>query len=273
MSVIMITVAIPVFNGEKYIRESIQSVLDQTYPDFELIISNDGSTDATMEIVNSFQDPRIKVIDDGMHKGLATRLNEQIAMARGKYFARMDADDVMLPLRLECQMSFVMEHPETDVLGSSVVVIDENGKKIGYRGAFDRDISYIPNGTLFSLVNTFMHPTVFGKTEWFREYYYNPACEGCEDMDLWIRSIKKSTFYAISTPLLLYRDPQRINLDLYLFRREQERYVLKINRERLSVFQYYIRIMKSLLKSYSVRLLVSLGQEKWVLKARNIRME
>lgn len=267
----LLTVGIPVFNGEEYIRESIQSVLDQTYTDFELIVTDDGSTDGTMEIVRSFADPRLKILCDGSHKGLAIRLNEQIAMARGEYFVRMDADDVMLPQRLERQSKFVSLHPDTDVVGSSAIVVDEKGMPIGWRGAceWQRNAGRTVENLSYVKSRSFMHPTVMGRTEWFRKYYYNPACEGCEDLDLWARSSETSNFYNICEPLLLYRDPQKLNLETYLFRRRQERYVLRINSERFSALYSWWRKISSHAKSITAWLLSKINLEHLLLGNRN----
>lgn len=268
-----LTVGIPVFNGGRYILESVNSVLNQTYTDFELIVTDDGSTDKTMEILQSLHDPRLIVVHDGMHKGLATRLNEQIAMARGEYFARMDADDVMLPRRLERQMAFVQQHPETDVVGTSAIVIDENGKQIGYRNCCKWERGKQRNAETLSYVAVkgFMHPTVMGRTAWFREYYYNPACEGCEDQDLWARSKAESIFYSLCEPLLLYRDPQHLNLSTYLYRRRQERYVLRLNKERQTLLGYYHIVSGSYLKSATAWFLSKVGLDFWQLRFRNTK--
>lgn len=266
-----LTVGIPVYNGGRYILESVNSVLNQTYTDFELIVTDDGSTDETMEVLRTLNDPRLIVVHDGMHKGLATRLNEQITMARGEYFARMDADDVMLPQRLEHQMAFVYQHPETDVVGTSTVVIDENGKQIGYRNCCKWERGKRRNVETLSYVRVkgFMHPTVLGRSAWFRHYYYNPACEGCEDQDLWARSQSESNFYSLCEPLLLYRDPQHLNLSTYLYRRRQERYVLRLNKERQSTFGFYYNIATGKFKSVAAWLLAKIGLEHWQLRYRN----
>lgn len=267
----LITVAIPIYNAERYLRQSIESVLSQTYTNFELILTDDGSNDGSLEIMRSYQDPRIIVVCDGMHKGLAVRLNEQIAMARGMYFARMDADDVMLPQRLERQVEFVRLHPETDAVGSSTIVIDELGNRLGWRGMShwkkgagrkSGDLGFIP-------VHSFMHPTVMGRTQWFRRYYYNPACEGCEDMDLWFRSRLNSHFYSLYEPLLLYRDPQNVNLETYLFRRDKERYVLRLNSGGLSWIDKQYRMIRSWLKSFCATLLCRTGNGHILLRLRN----
>lgn len=266
-----ITVAIPIYNAERYLRQAIDSVLSQTFTDFELILTDDGSTDESIEIIRSYNDPRVIVVNDGMHKGLAIRLNEQIAMARGDYFARMDADDVMLPQRLERQAAFIKRHPETDVLGSSTIVIDENGTKIGWRGMshWERWAKRKVGDLGYTSVSSFMHPTVMGRTEWFRSYYYNPACEGCEDMDLWFRSKEHSHFYSLFEPLLLYRDPQNVNLDTYLFRRAKERYVLRINTCGMSWGYKQLRIVRSWCKSLCAMILCKMGKDHILLGMRN----
>lgn len=266
----LLTVAIPVYNGERYLRQSICSVLNQTYTDFELIITDDGSTDGTLEIIHSFSDPRLIVVCDGMHKGLAIRLNEQISMARGKYFVRMDADDVMLPHRLERQLAFMKAYPETDVVGSSAIIIDEENRVIGWRGAkWERGKHRQIRDLKFQKVRSFMHPTVMGKTEWFRKYYYNPACEGCEDQDLWARSADSSVFNALYEPLMLYRDPQKLNLKTYLFRNRQGRYVLRLNREQFSTTWYIKECVLSYFKSLTACVLSWMGQDTRMLSARN----
>lgn len=267
----LVTVAIPVYNGERYIRQSVESVLAQSYADFELIVTDDGSTDGTLEIVRSINDSRLTVMCDGMHKGLATRLNEQIASAHGAYFVRMDADDVMLPHRLERQVAFVQAHPETDVLGSSAVIIDENGTKIGWRGcgSWKRGANHTLGGQSYCRVRSFMHPTVMGRTEWFRTYYYNPACEGCEDQDLWLRSQKASTFYSLYEPLLYYRDSQQFNLQTYLFRQKTGRYVLNLNASSISWWRRYRGILSCFSKSLIARFLVRVGHTEWLLRVRN----
>lgn len=266
-----LTVGIPVLNGGRYILESVRSVLNQTYTDFELIVTDDGSTDETMELLRSVNDPRLTIVCDGMHKGLATRLNEQIAMAHGEYFARMDADDVMLPHRLERQMAFVKQHPETDVVGSSSIIIDENDNRIGYRNCckWEKGKQRHAEVLSYEAVTSFMHPTVLGRTAWFRQYYYNPACEGCEDLDLWARSKAKSIFYCLCEPLLLYRDPQHLNLATYLYRRKQERYVLRLNKDKQSFLGCYHSIATSNLKSVAAWFLAKIGLVQWQLKYRN----
>lgn len=182
-----VTIAIPVYNGESYLRDAIQSVVNQTFQDWELYLVNDGSTDGSLAIMQEYalRDIRIKVIDDGQNKGLVTRLNQSIEIAVGKYYARMDADDIMYITRIEEQVKFLESHPDVDVLGTSIMIIDNNNNIMG-------------SGMCSGRVNSFIHPTVMGKLEWFRA---NPYCEWAlraEDMELWSRTASKSKFWALN---------------------------------------------------------------------------
>lgn len=191
----LVTIAIPVYNGESYLRDAIQSVVNQTFQDWELYLINDGSTDNSLAIMQEYalNDIRIKVIDDGQNKGLVTRLNQSIETAIGKYYARMDADDIMYVTRIEEQVRFLESHPDVDVLGTSIMIIDNENNIVG---------SNMHDGK----VNAFIHSTVMGKSEWFRANPYCGWALRAEDMELWSRTASKSNFWALDKPLLFYRE-------------------------------------------------------------------
>ena len=193
-----VTIGLPVFNCESFIEFAMMSILNQTFTNFEIIITDDGSTDRTLDILRGFNDSRIKIITDGENRGISFRLNQQIDMAKGKYFCRMDGDDIMFPDRLEHQIAFLESHKEIDVVGSSAIIIDDNNEIIGTRG-------YIENG-LDKPCNSFIHPTVCGRIDYFRKYRYTDSLKGVEDADLWIRSNKESNFVQLNLPTLFYRD-------------------------------------------------------------------
>src|ERR1700755_1199399 len=113
----MITVLMPAYNAEHYIAEAIASVLQQTYANFELVIVNDGSTDGTRNIIKTFRDPRIKLIDQA-NMGVAAALNTGLGHARAPYIARFDADDICYPERLEKQLDFLQSNPDYILVGS-----------------------------------------------------------------------------------------------------------------------------------------------------------
>ncbi len=120
-----IDVIMSVYNGEKYLREAIESVLGQTYTNVKFIIVDDGSDDSSFDIINSFADERIKVIRNERTEGLTKSLNKALKAAEGKYVARQDADDTSLPSRFENQVDFLEKQPEVDVLGTGIILIDE----------------------------------------------------------------------------------------------------------------------------------------------------
>jgi len=201
-----ITVGIPVHNGEKYLKQAILSVLRQTYTNFELIITDDGSTDKSIEVVKQFDDPRIVLVADGMNKGLPYRLNQQVKMAQGKYFFRMDADDVMFPSRIEEQVAYLDAHEDIDVIGAKSVIIDENSNVIfqsGKGGHAPQTKEDVMNGNLF------IHPTVAGKIAWFRANPYDAQKKRSQDYFLWLETVEHSKFALIDKPLIFYRVMQK----------------------------------------------------------------
>lgn len=113
-----VTVLMPVYNGEEYLREAIESILFQSFGNFEFLIIDDGSTDDSINIIASYTDPRIRVITNGENIGIARALNKGIELARGKYIARMDSDDISLPKRFEKQVDFLDKNPEIGIVGS-----------------------------------------------------------------------------------------------------------------------------------------------------------
>lgn len=126
----LVSVIMAVYNGEEFLREAVLSVLNQTLTEFEFIIVNDGSTDASSQILNSFDDERIVLVERG-NRGLPSSLNEAISIAKGEYIARMDADDVSLPNRLQLQYEYMRNHPEVGLVGGQALIIDAMGGEIG----------------------------------------------------------------------------------------------------------------------------------------------
>lgn len=208
----MVTVGLPVYNAADSILPAIRSVLSQTFSDFELIITDDGSTDDSLSKIKLIDDPRIRIIVGKENKGIAYRINEQIESARGTYFARMDADDLMLPDRLKKQVEVMEKHREIDVLGASIVVMDESYQILGSR-------SSLADNENLGIATYLLHPTVMARTEWFKLHHYNPAYSGWEDYELWLRTRRFSNLSALSEPLLIYRDSSKFNVRKFIRRR------------------------------------------------------
>jgi len=181
-----ISVIMSVYNGEKYLREAIDSILNQTFTDFEFIIVNDGSTDNSLEIIKSYEDERIKIINNEQNIGLTKSLNKALKQARGEYIARQDADDISFPNRFEEQVKYFVEHLEMALLGTSIYKIDENGKITGKRLALAK-----PSIKDLFRENQFNHGSVMFKKEVVDELgYYDELFNYSQDYELWIRIAK-----------------------------------------------------------------------------------
>ena len=193
-----ISVIMSVYNGEKYLREAIESILNQTFIDFEFLIVNDGSTDGSLEIIQSYQDERIRVINNEQNIGLTKSLNKAIKQARGEYIARQDADDISLPNRFEEQIKYFEKHPEVALLGTSVYKIDEQGKVVGRV-----IVPAKPSGNLLK-GNQFSHgSTMFKREVVDRLGGYNELFRYCQDYELWARIAK---YYEVrNLPQVLYK--------------------------------------------------------------------
>ena len=166
----IVTVLLPAYNAEKYIRESIDSILDQTFTDFELLIINDGSTDKTEEIILSYNDSRIRYIKNEMNLKLIKSLNKGIDLSRGKYIARMDADDISLPNRLKEQVEFMENHNDISACSSLMYLMTE--KNISQWDYYPAKTSI--GCTFCSIYRTpLAHPAAFFRTEVLKKYRQN----------------------------------------------------------------------------------------------------
>lgn len=199
----LVTVAMPVYNAGDYLRLAVLSIVMQTFSNWELLIIDDGSTDNALENLADINDVRIRIVQDGQNKGLAVRLNECIDCARGKYFARMDQDDVSYPERLMRQIMMFGESPTLDLVAVHAITIDECNKVTGLFPMARTHVEICAKPWLgFSLP----HPTWMGKMEWFRKYRYAvPGPYFCEDQELLLRSFSESEFCTIDEILFAYR--------------------------------------------------------------------
>lgn len=201
---VLVSIGIPFYNSEEYLDFAIRSVLNQTYTHWELFLLDDGSDDNSLSIAKKYEyDSRVTVISDGQNKGLPYRLNELTLLASGKYYARMDADDIMFPERIETQLIFLEDNSDVDVVGSSAVSINYRNNICAYRAInkiLDRKKESILKGYCF------IHPTIMGKMSWFKNNEYREEIKKAQDIDLWLRTISHSNFININKPLLFYRE-------------------------------------------------------------------
>ncbi|MCF2487387.1 glycosyltransferase family A protein [Dyadobacter sp. CY347] len=203
-----ISVIMPVYNGASFLNDAIESILNQTFRNFEFIIINDGSTDHTEQIIQSYQDERIVYVKNPSNLRLIKTLNLGVKMARGNYIARMDADDISLPERLAMQKAAFDSNSEIDIVNINAFYLQENG--IFFREQ-KSTITLGPEAIkhLSILQNFISHPGVMLKSQLLKHYQYcdEESKEHIEDFDLWNRMLQDGCVcYTIDECLLYYRD-------------------------------------------------------------------
>lgn len=269
-----ISVIMAVFNGEKYLQESIESILNQTYKDFEFIIVDDGSFDRTPEILKDWtkRDSRIKIIANEQNIGLTKSLNKAIKTAQGKYIARQDADDVSLLQRLEKQIEYLENHPEIKVLGTFSYAINKKGDILG-KNTLPVSFSEIKKNLIKK--NPFIHSSVMIEREALNKFgLYNEKFRTGQDHELWFRILKNVK--GENLPLFLLKKrylPDMISINK---EKEQLKCLLFLRKEAIKRGDYskicYIYLLRPYL-SLKCPLFLKKFLRKYFLKSKKIFKE
>jgi glycosyltransferase involved in cell wall biosynthesis len=202
-----LSVLMPVYNGEKHLREAIEGVLRQSMTDFELIVVDDGSTDATPTILSSYGDSRIAVSRHEPNQGIAVALNRGLALAQAEFIARQDADDVSLPFRFERQIRFLETHRDTGLVGAACARIDEDGRELRPSSARMTTSEHLKWNLLFA--NQFTHTSVmFRRSVADLAGRYSCADEHAEDYGLWSRMARTTRVANLPDVLVKYRESE-----------------------------------------------------------------
>ncbi|MDR0832716.1 MAG: glycosyltransferase [Candidatus Symbiothrix sp.] len=198
-----ISVVIPVYNGENYLAEAIDSILGQSFTDFELIVINDGSTDATVAILENYKDPRLKVVHNDGNKGIVYSLNKGLDLCQGKYIARMDADDIALPQRFQVQYDFMEANPDVGICGSAIQTFSDVAAT---RTCLKYPVSDLGVRAMSFLRSPFAHPTVIlRKAVLDKVHLRYPIDFKVEDYAFWVEILKYTKGHNIPKVLLHYR--------------------------------------------------------------------
>lgn len=202
-SVPRVSVLLPVFNGAAFLRESIASILAQDFGDFEIVVVDDGSSDDSIPIIQSFNDGRIRLHANAKNIGMTGALNVGLALCRGEYIARMDADDICHPFRFSRQVAFLDRHPEVGLVGSAIWVVDRAGRLYDFvpQPRTDDAIRFVA-----MTKNPFHHPTVMLRRRVLTEHSltYDPAFSN-QDYKLWADLLRVTKGANLGSPLLRYR--------------------------------------------------------------------
>jgi glycosyltransferase involved in cell wall biosynthesis len=195
-----ITVLMPVYNCEQYIHDAVRSILNQSYTNFELLVIDDASADNTASIIKSFSDERIHFIEKPKNTGYTNSLNYGLTLAKGKYIARMDGDDISLPERFEKQVAFLEANPDVVVCGTTYKILG-SPKSITIPQTHDA----IKIGLLWG--NCIAHPSVMIRKEALDPFSkpYDTLKEPAEDYDLWVRLLAEGKLHNLPEVLLEYR--------------------------------------------------------------------
>jgi len=208
-----VSVIIPTYNQDSYISEAIDSVLNQTYQDFEIVITNDGSTDQTWQIIKEKKDPRIRYFSFSQNQGVSIAANHCIRQATGELIAILDSDNIFLPDKLEKQVNFLDENPGFDAVFTHAIIIDKNGNFHRGKESYFQQLFAQNNKNRFQWLNSFFHSdnslcntSVLIKKKCYDQVgLYDPRLRQIHDLDFWIRLCLKSEIHILPEPLVLFR--------------------------------------------------------------------
>ena len=242
-----ISVIMSVFNNEEYLNESIESIVNQSYKNFEFIIIDDASFDKSSEILKDWsnKDRRVKIITNEENIGLTKSLNKAIKIAQGEYIARQDGDDISLPQRLEKQIIFLEKHPEIKILGTFGYIIDKHGEILG-KEILSTSFQEIKSKLIER--NPFIHTSVMIKKEIIeRVGVYNDKFKTSQDYELWVRILRIAK--GENMPLLLVK--KRYHVNMISIKKDKEQLIDMIYIQKQAIREgnfsklYYIYLFKN----------------------------
>lgn len=203
---VFVTICIPFYNAQSTLLDAVRSVFAQTHKSWELILIDDGSTDRSLEIARSISDPRVTVYSDGKNRRLAARLNQLTELAKYDLIARMDADDLMSPVRLEKQIKILNANSNIDLISTGLCSLNNENEALGIRCTTSEHT--ITSKGLLSGNSGIVHASLLGRREWFKRNPYKESMLKSQDTNLWVRSYSKNDLNVafIPEPLYYYRE-------------------------------------------------------------------
>lgn len=261
-----ITICIPFYNAESTLLDAVRSVFAQTHESWELILIDDGSTDRSLEIAQSINDPRVTVYSDGENRKLAGRLNQLVDLAKYDFIARMDADDMMTPNRIETLLGILCANEKYDLASCGTYSIKNDGSFNGYRGSAEQNYTF---EGLIHKSQGFLHAGLVARKSWYERNRYDELLPLGQDTDLWLRSAKAGDFRAISIkePLYMYREEGNVTSKKLLtaYKIERSNYAHLIEKRHIRL-KY---VTKSIAKTFIVKAMDLTGSLDYLLQRRN----
>lgn len=240
----LVSVIMPAYNGEKYIGAAIESILNQTYGNWELIIIEDKSTDNTLDVIQKYKDSRISLYLNPCNKGIAYSTNLGITQSKGKYIALLDDDDLATEHRLEWQTEFMEEHSEIDILGGRSVLIDAEGNFIKYDLEPLRNPKFIKALLLFSNEKFANCSAMIRKSFMINnDLWYQEGCLGMQDFKFYIDSSKVGTITSIDRLVHCKRihEEEVTNISMKFHAEERARLFAQFQRESIRKSGFYLK--------------------------------
>jgi len=195
----LVTIGLPVYNPGPFLSYAIRSVFAQTYPSWELVVVDDGSTDGSLERLRRIEDPRVRVLTDGKRRGLAYRLNQILEEASGDFIARMDADDLMDPRRLERQVAYLLENPGLDAATTGAYMIDQRNQPFALWPARQPSLQDVLSW------GGYLHASLLARRDWYQKNPYSLEYPRAEDREFFVRTWNTATIGVLAEPLYFYR--------------------------------------------------------------------
>jgi len=265
-----VTIGIPFFNAEATLLDAVRSVFAQTHQNWELILVDDGSTDRSLELARSIRDPRVSVYSDGKNRRLAARLNQITRLAVYDFIARMDADDLMSPIRLERQLDYFLSRSSVELLSTGIYSLSNDWQPAGVR-CIEKGHLVTPRG-LMSGNAGIVHASVVGRRSWFLRNPYNESIEKSQDTNLWVRAYSRGDLAVefIPEPLYYYREDGNITKSKLLSAYKTGRYtILNDARGRFRMTDRIRALFVNVVKSAVIWFLASTNRLDVVRRRRN----
>lgn len=265
-----VSISISFFNSEASLLNAVRSVFMQTHKNWELILIDDGSTDNSLKIAHSINDPRVRVYSDGENKKLAARLNQSIQLSKYDFIARMDADDLMAPDRIEKQLKILTERKDIDLISTGVLSLSDENSPVGIR--------VVPEGHVLTAKNILraqsgiVHASVLARKSWYQRNNYREDYPAAQDSELWVRAYSKSDLkvFFIREPLYFYREDGNVTKEKLLRGYGLGRRVIR--ESATNNFPTYLKIntyFRSFFKTFFVILLSDFNRLDVLRKRRN----